>query len=239
MTGFTDLAAKTALDWVTGKTTPGAVATRYLALFSVAGVDAGTGFTEISGAGYARQDLTTPMAAATGSSPSTATTSSGITFPTSTADWTSAGTAPVIAWGDVNHLSNAVSGTTLLAWDYLGNYLWLPATVSVASPGVFTCPAHGYSVGDPVVFTTEFGGSAPTASAGVLTGTLKINTVPDANSFTVASGATFNSSGVLTGGTVVNISAVGNGMVRKITAQLVPNGVQVVFNTGNIVLSLA
>lgn len=235
MVALTDYAARSYLDNTTGKAAAFANAARYLALFTVAPTDAGTGGTEVSGSAYARVQIpTASWGSATGSAPASATTTAGVSFVTSSGDWTGAGASPIVAWG----LYDALTVGNLIAWDYLGNFSWLPATVSLASPGVFTAKAHGFAQFDPVVFTTEFGGTAPTTSAGVVTGILSVGASPATDTFTVGSGATFTNA-ILGAGTAVNTSATGNGMVRKVSAQLVPNNTTVTFNSGNLVLQLA
>lgn len=151
---------------------------------------------------------------ATGSAPSTVTNNSIITFPQATASW-----GTVVAF----ELRDAVTSGNLLAWDYMGNFSWLPATVSSASPGVITAHAHGYSNGDSFVFSTEYGGTAPTFSAGNYTGLQ-----------TVAGSATdaFNVTGV-------NTSATGNGMVRKVTQQSIPINVTASFAASTLTITSA
>ena len=162
MSGLSDYSAQAFLNHLVGKTSIFTLPTAFVALFTAVGVDAGTGFTEVSGGSYAR--VTTSGAtwnAASGSAPSTLTNAAAVTFATATASW-----GTVIAFG----LYDASSAGNLLAWDYLGNFNWLPATVSAASPGVNTAKGHGYSNGDPFVFSTEYGGTGPTFSAGNYTG---------------------------------------------------------------------
>jgi hypothetical protein len=57
MSQLSDYAEKAALDWLMGGATPVRPSARYLALFTSATADAGTG-TEMSGGGYARQAVT-------------------------------------------------------------------------------------------------------------------------------------------------------------------------------------
>src|SRR5439155_22904411 len=97
----------------------------------------------------------------TGTGPASTSNGAIITFAQATANWNT-----VIAWG----LYDASSSGNLLVWDYMGNFAWLPATVSAASPGVITAKAHGYSNGDSFVFSNEYGGTAPSFSAGNYTG---------------------------------------------------------------------
>jgi hypothetical protein len=151
---------------------------------------------------------------ASGSAPSSVTTGSVITFPAATASW-----GTVTSFG----LFDAATVGNLLDWDYNGNFSWLPATVSSASPGVLTAHAHGYGNGDSFVFSTEYGGTAPTFSAGNYTG---IQTVAG-----VATD-TFNVTGV-------NTSATGNGLVRKVIQQVVSSGVTVSFAAAALTITSA
>lgn len=150
----------------------------------------------------------------TGSAPSLAANGAAISFATATANW-----GTVVAFG----LYDALSAGNLLMWDYMGSFNWLPATVSAASPGVITTKAHGYTNGDSFVFSVEYGGSAPTFSAGNYTG---IQTVAGATTDTLS----------VTG---VNTSATGDGMIRKVVQQSVPSGVTASFAASQFTLSLA
>lgn len=174
-----------------------------------------------SGAGVGGTDVITFSAFAQGSGtgPASLTNTAVIGFAQATADWTAAQTTPVIAWG----LFDASSSGNLLVWDYLGNFAWLPATVSAASPGVVTAHAHGYSNADSFVFSTEIGGTAPTFSAGNYTG---LKTVAGVTT------DTFNVTGV-------NTSATGNGMVRKVTQQSIPQGVTASFAASTLTAQAA
>lgn len=291
MTGLSDYASRNTLNEVTGNRAMPALTSRFLALFTAVGTDAGTGFTEVSGGSYARVQVAGALAAgaswttgnstitlgssapawllalgtngsgvnvydatnsqqigtvssisgttvtltgnaasassgssdslvfsafspASGSAPATISNGAGITFPTASANW---GTA--IGFG----LYDASSSGNLLVWDYMGNFSWLPATVSSASPGVLTAKAHGYSNGDNFVFTTEYGGTAPTFSAGNYTG---LQTVAGAST------DTFNVTGV-------NTSATGNGNVRKVASQSIPSGVTASFASSALAASAA
>lgn len=216
MTGFSDHTAQGILGHITGKAAIFAEPTAYVALFTAVGTDAGTGFTEVTGGSYARVATNaTTWNSPTGTGPSTENNASAITFPTATASW-----GTVIAVG----LYDAASSGNLLAWDFLGNFNWLPCTVSSASPGVITAPAHGLSVGNSVIFTTEYGGTAPTFSASNFTGTLLV---------AHAATDTFD---VTNGGTPVNTSSTGNGMVRQISPTLIGSGATPGFTSGNLTL---
>jgi len=219
MAGFTDRVSQGILGHITGKTALFTLPTAYVGLFTGIGTDAGTGFTEPSTGGYARvatagADWGSPA----GTNPSTINNVNSITFPTASGSW-----GTVIGFG----LFDAASAGNLLAWDYFGNYSWLPATVSAASPGVLTVPAHGFSAGDIVLWTIEYGGANPTFSASNFTGQLAVVS-PAANTFTVTNG-----------GTAVNTSAPGNGMVRKLTSQAIASGVQPLFPAASLVITSA
>ena len=221
MAGLSDYTAQNLLAYIVGKTAVPTLPTAYIALFTVAPTsDAGTGGTEVSGGSYAR--LATAGAnwnaasASTGTEPAVVpasiSNSATLTFTTATGSW-----GTVLAFG----LYDAVTSGNLLAWDYLGNYSWLPASATAASPSVITSPAHGYSNNDPVVVTTKYGGSLPTLSAGSWSGVLTVLNVTT-DTFTLQT----------SGATALNASTSGDFQVRKITQQSVPNGVQVSFAGG-------
>lgn len=151
---------------------------------------------------------------ASGSAPATIANGSGITFPTATANW-----GTTVAFG----LYDASTSGNLMIWDYMGNFSWLPATVSAASPGVLTAKAHAYSNGDSFVFSTEYGGTAPSFSAGNYNG---IQTVAGSST------DTFNVTGV-------NTSATGSGNVRKVASQSIPSGVTASFAAAALAASAA
>jgi len=151
---------------------------------------------------------------ASGSAPSSLTNGAAISFAQATANF-----GTVVAWG----VYDAVTSGNLLWWDYMGAFSWLPATVSSASPGVITSHAHGYSNGDSFVFSTEYGGVAPTFSAGNYNGLLTVAGVTT---------DTFNVTGV-------NTSATGGGLVRKVIQQSIPNGVTATFAASTFALSMA
>jgi len=217
MTGFTDRTSQGILGHIVGKAALFALPTVYVALFTAAGSDAGTGFTEVSGGAYARA----PTAAAdwsspSGSAPSQINNANTLTFPTATANWGS-----IIAFG----LYDAATAGNLLAWDYFGNFDWLPATVSAAAAAVITAKAHGYSASDLVQWTTEYGGINPTFSQSNFTGPLTV-VGPTADTFTVTNG-----------GTAVNTSATGSGMVRKVVAQAITSGAAAAFPAGSLIIT--
>ena len=55
----------------------------------------------------------------------------------------------VIAFG----LFDASSAGNLLAWDFLGNFNWLPFEVASGTGPTWTVKGNGYSSNDPVVIT--------------------------------------------------------------------------------------
>lgn len=205
MTGFTDYTSQGVLNHITGRAAIFAKPTAYVALFTAMGGDGGTGFTEVSGGGYARvQTASGDWNGASGSGPSLTSNAQAITFPQATADW-----GTVVGFG----LYDAPSGGNLMDFDWLGNYAWLPFTCTLASPGVLTAPGNGYANGDKAVVTAEYGGTLPTG-------------MPAQTLETVAgvSGNTFNLG--------VNTTSAGNGMVRKVATQAIASGVTASFSGG-------
>lgn len=96
----------------TSYTPPGTV---YIALYTVAPTNAGGG-TEATGGSYARVAVTnntTNWPAPTGTSPTTSSNGTAVTFPVATADWSSA--ANMVAFG----ILDASSGGNLLWWGNL------------------------------------------------------------------------------------------------------------------------
>lgn len=169
-----------------------------------------------TGAGVGNGDtiVFSAFSAATGSAPSQVTNGAGINFAQASASW-----GTVIGF----ELRDAVSSGNLLLADYIGNFSWLPATVSAASPGVITAKAHGYANGDSFVFTNEYGGTAPSFSAGNYTG---LQTVAGVTT------DTFNVTGV-------NTSATGNGLVRKVTQQPIAINVTASFAASTLTATAA
>ena len=221
MAGLSDYTAENLLNYIVGKTAVPTLPTAYVALFTTAPTsDAGTGGTEVSGGSYARVATTganwNAASASSGTEPSvipcSTSNSSTLTFTTATASW-----GTVQAFG----LYDAATSGNLLAWDYIGNYSWLPATMTAASPGVVASKAHGYSNGDPVVVTTKYGGTLPTLSAGSFNPTLLVASVTT-DTFTLTT----------SGATALNTSTTGDFQVRKIVLQQVPTGVQASFAGG-------
>jgi hypothetical protein len=153
------------------------------------------------------------FARATGTGPSQITNSSAITFPAATASW-----GTVVSFG----LYDASTSGNLMLWDWLGNFNWLPCTITNASPGVFTAKANGYANGDPVIYSIEYGGTAP---SGLTPGNTiqTVGGVSGADNFNVG----------------VNTTSTGNGNVRKITQQSIPTGVTASFAAGALVSTAA
>jgi hypothetical protein len=218
MTGITAYTAQNVLNYITGRTAMPTLPTVYGALFTVAGTDSGTGFTEVSAGAYARVALATPFGtAASGVAPSTISNSAAINFPAATASW-----GNIIAFG----IYDAATGGNLLAWDYLGNDPWFPFSCTLASPGVLT--AIGMTAGSTpalangaiAVVTAEYGGVLPT---GLVAGT----------QYTVAGLAadTFNLG--------TNTTTTGSGMIRQVVPQTVPSGISVIIAAGSVTLVLS
>lgn len=218
MSGLTTYTASAVLTHLAGKTPIFAMKTAYVALFSAAGLDDGTGFTELAGGAYARvataaADWSTPAGV-----PSLISNVNPIVFPTSTA-----------AWGTINSFGiyDALTAGNLLAWDYFGNYPWMPSSIIAAAPAVITQPRHGYLNGDTVYYSVEYGGTPPTFLQGSFTGPMVV-----AQSLT----DTFQ---VTNAGVVVNTGTSGDGMFRKAAAQAIIANVQATFPANSLNISLA
>ena len=145
--------------------------------------------------------------------PANVTNNATITFPQATGT----GWGTVTSWG----LYDALTGGNFVVWDYLGNYKWSPFTCTLASPGVLTCTDQSFSNGQYAVVTTKYGGTLPTTGgswAGILT-------------VAGASGATFNLG--------VNTTSTGDGQVRQVIQQPIPQNVVALFNPSNQTLTSA
>lgn len=106
---FSDYLEAKILDEVFGATAFSAPGTLYVALFTAAPSDSGGG-TEVTGGSYARVAVTnntTNWPNATGTSPTSKSNGTVITFPTATANW-----GTVVAFG----IFDASSGGNLIAW---------------------------------------------------------------------------------------------------------------------------
>ena len=211
-TGFTDRTSQAILNHIVGKTAMYALPQAFVALFTAVGTDAGTGFTEVSGGGYAR--ATTAGAdwnAASGSAPSTISNANPVTFPMASSAWNN-----IIAFG----IYDALTAGNLQCWDYFGNFPWRPTTVGIGTPALFTQPAHGYLAGDQLVWTLEYGGVAPAGAT--LTGLLSVAS-PTADTYNVGQ----------------NTTGTGDGQMRKVLSQTVQSGLQPIFAPGSFVVSSA
>ena len=103
MAGFSDNLEDKVLDHVFGGTAYTAPTTLYVALYTVAPTDTGGG-TEVSGGGYVRK---TAAFTVSGTSPTTASNSAAVEYPTATANY-----GTVVAVG----IFDALSGGNLLAY---------------------------------------------------------------------------------------------------------------------------
>jgi len=160
---------------------------------------------------------------ASGTAPSSTTNGAAVAY----AAATGAGFGTVIAWG----LYDALTAGDLLAWDFLGNFPWLPFEVPTAS-NLVSVKANGFASNDPIVFTAEYGGTLPTLSTGTWTGyTVNFVATPATDAINVDT---------TTGpATACVTTSSGSGMLRKIVQQSIPAGVTPSFASGTIVISAA
>lgn len=173
-----------------------------------------TGTASNSGSGSSDVLAFSAFSVPTGSAPSTITNGASITFPQASAAW-----GTVIAF----ELRDLVTGGNLLVGDYIGNFPWMPCTVSAASPGIITAHAHGIANGGFFVFSTEYGGTAPTFSAG------------NYNSILTAAGVSTDTLDV----TGVNTSATGNGSIRQVLQQSIAINVTASFGASTLTFTSA
>jgi len=90
MASFGDYLEAKVLDAVFGQTALPAIATTYVALYTVLPTDVNAGGTEVTGGSYARvafTNNTTNWPAATGTSPTSKANGVAVTFPAPTANW--------------------------------------------------------------------------------------------------------------------------------------------------------
>lgn len=214
MVGLSTYTANALLGWVTAGGAPVASGPRYMGL-SITIPNDGGGFTEpSSGAGYSRVLVTSAWGTPSGVSPVQVSNNQLISFPQATADWTTP-INPVWAVG----LFDALTGGNMLSWDWVGSGAWQPFTISPGSPGLITCPGHGFSNSSRVIATSEYGGSVPLISGIPWIVPLPVSNAQP-NTFTIGSPP----------GT---ISAFGNGMLRSVSPQQILSGVTATINGGN------
>jgi hypothetical protein len=180
-----------------------------VALFTAAPTDVAASGTEVTGGSYARKS--TAAADWNASSSGQSTNANAITFTTPTADW-----GDVVAVG----LFDASTSGNCLAWDWTGDFDYLPFTA--ATNDTITCPAHGYSNADRVIFTAEFGGTLPT---GISAATVYFVISAATDTFSVST---------TSGGSAVDITATGNGCIRKVVRYTIQNGNTVQFSSGQL-----
>lgn len=162
---------------------------------------------------------------ASGTAPSTMTNGAVVSFPQATGSW-----GTVIAFG----LYDASSSGNLLAWDFIGNFPWLPfesTSVGSGAGPVFSIKSNGYTNLDPVVLTSEYGGTLPTLTAGTITG-YTVNFVANDATDTVTLTQT-------SGGSAITSSSTGSGMMRKITQQSIPANITASFAASSLIISAA
>lgn len=166
--------------------------------------------TEVSGGSYARVQVqgTSAWVAPAGSGTDNVST---ITFPAASANW-----GEVIAAG----IWDASTAGNLLAWGYLGTQRF--AFTAAAATEVFNAPGTAFANGDRVVLRAVDDSALPTGVSG------------DTIYFVVgASGATFQLS-LTSGGSAINLTADGAGLVMRINPRTVQAGDTFTFGAGNL-----
>ena len=161
MAGLTDYAAQKLLQHIVGESSYASPST-WLALFTAAGTDAGTGFTEVSGGAYARVQVSGTEAA----NGSFTTSSTTITMAVSAPAW-------VVAGMNVHDATTGLHVGTVSSWS--GTTLTLNAAAASASSGAadnLIISAFGSATGDDPSVITNVGAltfAASTASWGNVT----------------------------------------------------------------------
>jgi len=153
-----------------------------------------TGANEVSGGSYARQSIALAAAA------------SGLSDNTGLLEWTCPA-ATVVAVG----IWDASTAGNHLAWGWLST-IKRAFTVADLTNDLLVSPAHGFANDDRVVVDAEFVGTIPT---GLTAGTVY---------FVVSAGTDDFKVSTTQGGGAVNITAVGNGIVRKVTPKVLSSG---------------
>lgn len=154
-----------------------------------------TGTNELTGGSpaYARQDISTHWSAASGGSKATDGTTFTFNVPASTTvafvGLWSASTAGTFAGMGANGGATQFAGT------------------GIASTDTFTAPGSSYSVGDTVVF---FAGAGATLPGGITAGTIYFVKTASGSAITLST---------TSGGTTLDITADGAGIVQKITTE--------------------
>lgn len=166
------------------------------------------------------------------STPFSLTNSAPIPFPQATPNTPGYGACPAFGIYD----ASGVGAGNLLAWDFFGLYLWSPFFSSSgvsASGAIFNQPANGYTNGDGLIVSAEFGGTLPTVTQGVLSG-YALNYVANktADAYTLSSSQSAPSSG-----NAVWTSNSGNGQARRVGVVSIPGGVQETIPPNNLFLS--
>lgn len=140
MAGFVDTVERALLDHflTDGAYTP--PATMYIGLSSTTPTEAAGNFTEPSGGSYARvSTAAADWSAASGTAPAVKTTTAVKTFPTASADWSSAANQTHFGLFDASTAGN------LLAWGALGT----PKPVLNGDTASFAAGALILKLGDP------------------------------------------------------------------------------------------
>jgi len=192
------------LDHILGNTAYSAPATIHLGLFTVAPSDSGGG-SECSAGNYARKAITNNTTNFPNASGGSKSLGAQQDFVQANADWALVAN-PVVAFG----LFDAATVGNLLYWGWLGSDAGKIFTAVVAD--TLTVPGHTLIVNDIVRVMAVPGSVLPTGlSAGT---TYFVKTV---------SGDDITLSATL-GGSVIDITASGGGLIAKLAAKPVLNG---------------
>ncbi len=185
------------------------VATPYVSLHTA---DPGeTGANEVTGGSYSRKSATFSAA------------SNGNTKNTNNITFTSMPATTVVGVG----IWDASSGGNCLWTGWLGGASKAFAVDDTTADTV-KCPSHGFTADDRVVFEAEFGGTLPTD---ITAGTIY---------WVISSGLTTDEFKISTsqGGSAVNFTTKGNGMVRRVTPKILNTGDTFQINANDLSIDL-
>lgn len=212
---FTDYLEGKVLGHLFGGTSYSALATLYIGFFSAAPTDSSAG-TELSGSGYSRKAVTnntTNFPAVTAGQPVV----NGVDIECFTA---SADHSDAVAVG----IFDAATSGNLLAWAWLGNDAG--KVFNAATSDTFTCVGHSFSDTNKVRVVAIPGTSLPT---GISAGTTYF--IRDSATDTFKLAAT-------SGGSAIDITAAGSGLIALIAPKVIQSGDVVRILAGELSLSL-
>ena len=187
MTGFTNFSGDNLLNYTTGQVPMPTLPGVFLALFTAVGTDAGTGFTEASGGGYARVQVAGALAA-------------GASFTTASTSITLGATAP--AWLLALGTSGAPGAGASIYDETTGQLVGTVASISGTTVTLSGTAAHNSSGATDTLTFSAFGPATGTAPS-TCTSVAAVN-FPQATGSGWGTSIAFGLYDTLTGGNLTN-----------------------------------